>query len=104
MLWAAACTEKNLCADPTLLNSCILRSGWLMGILRSIVAPSTETRHVPFAPWSVACCSSVVGAGDVPGRLEQEPRAPLGLVDPHLQKTRRRNVTIRVADVVHLAH
>src|SRR5580704_4501730 len=40
VLWAAACTEKNLCADPTLLNPCIylrqpgetenvLRHGWL---------------------------------------------------------------------------
>jgi hypothetical protein len=26
VLWAAACTERNLCADPTLLNPCILRS------------------------------------------------------------------------------
>ena len=26
LLWAAACTERNLCADPTLLNPCILRS------------------------------------------------------------------------------
>ena len=44
MLWAAACTERNLCADPALLKPCILRSrssGRLMRILRSIVAPST---------------------------------------------------------------
>src|SRR5450759_4420822 len=26
VLWAAACTERNLCADPTLLKPCILRS------------------------------------------------------------------------------
>jgi hypothetical protein len=26
VFWAAACTERNLCADPTLLNPCIFLS------------------------------------------------------------------------------
>ena len=26
VLWGAACTDRNLCADPTLLNPCILHS------------------------------------------------------------------------------
>ncbi len=64
----------------------------------------TETRDIPFTPGRLTCRLSVVGAEDVPCRFEQEPRAPLGLVDPHFQQTRRRNVTVRVAEIVHLAH
>jgi hypothetical protein len=37
-------------------------------------------------------------------RLEQEPDAPLGFVDPHFQQARRRDVAVLVADAVRFAH
>src|SRR5262249_50965539 len=37
-------------------------------------------------------------------RLEQEPDAPLGFVDPVLEQARGRNVAIRIAQLVRLAH
>ena len=39
-----------------------------------------------------------------PARFEQEPRPPLGLVDPVLEQARARDVVVLVAESVRLAH
>ena len=59
-----AWVERNLCADPTLLNPCILlslRRVWLMRILRSMVAPSATL--VAF------CDSKMTGCGGIRSQL-----------------------------------
>ncbi len=40
----------------------------------------------------------------MPARLEQEPYAPLGLVDPVLKQARGRNIAMLVTQPVRLAH
>src|ERR1700730_15486396 len=50
----AACTERNLCADPTLLNPCILRSRRRAGrceFSTPLLCPPLRSRpHAPSAP------------------------------------------------------
>src|ERR1019366_9334385 len=52
VFWAAACTERNLCADPTLLNPCILCS----------------RRRVGDANSRLDCCATDRGHGGLRGQ------------------------------------
>src|SRR5580698_9756342 len=48
--------------------------------------------------------STSASRGSVPGRLEEKPRPPFGLVDPHLEQAGRRDIAVPLAGMVGFAH